>query len=62
MLKLDEPIRVQEVFIISYSLTIEICVLGAFFYRRFWLKFFSFDPHIFADPDPGSQNVADSRD
>ena len=62
MPKLDEPIRVQQVFIISYSLTIEICVLRAFFLVASGLYFFPFDPHIFADPDPGSQNVADSRD
>ena len=38
-----------------------------FFFCSFWLIFHpygsgSVDPHIFADPDPGSQNLADPTD
>ena len=38
------------------------------FFCSFWLIFYpalgsgSVDPHIFADPDPGSQNLADPTD
>ena len=28
----------------------------------FWLIFYPLDPHIFADPYPGSQNLADPTD
>jgi len=27
----------------------------------FWLIFYPLDPHIFEDPDPGSQNLADQN-
>ena len=47
MLKLNEPIRNQEIFIISLFLP-----LGSE----------SVDPHIFVDPDPGSQNLTDPSD
>ena len=49
MLKLDEPVRNKEIFIISLSLIVQTWVLR--------VKFF-----IFADPDPGSQNLADPTD
>ena len=40
ILKLDEPFRIKEIFIISLFSKV----------------------HIFADPDPGSQNLADPMD
>ena len=57
MLKLDEPFRVWEIFIISLFSTVQIWVLRLrFFCCSFWLIFcpFYLDPHIFADPDPVS--------
>ena len=65
MLKLDEPFRNQEIFIISLFSIVQIWVLGV---NIFLLQFLvdmlplgsgSVDPHIFADPDPGSQNLTD---
>ena len=49
-------------------LTVQICVLKAtVFFLQFLVNILplgsgSVDPHIFADPDPGSQNLADSTD
>ena len=57
-LKLDEPFRNQEIFIISlfsywgFEFLVDILPLGSGYV----------DPHIFADPDPGSQNLADPTD
>ena len=60
--ELDEPFRNEEIFIISLS-KVQILV----FFSSFRLIFYplgsgSVDPHIFADPDPGSQNLADPPD
>ena len=63
MLKLVEPFRNYEIFIISLFLIVQD--LGfenkILFCCSFWLIFCPLDPHIFADPDPdpGSQNLAD---
>ena len=40
---------------------VQIWVLRVNFFF-FWLIFYPVDPHIFADPDPGSQNSADPTD
>ena len=64
MLKLDEPFRNQEIFIISLFSIVQIWVLRVnklflqFLVDIFPLGYGSVDPHIFADPDPGSQNLA----
>ena len=66
MLKLDEPFRNQEIFIISLFNNLD---LGFIKSNLFFLQFLvdilplgsgSVDPHIF--PDPGSQNLADPTD
>ena len=68
MLKLDEPFRNQEIFIISLFSIVKIWVLRLkFFFLQFLVDILSLgsgsvDPHIFADPDPGSQNLADLTD
>ena len=68
MLKLDEPFRNQEIFIFSLFSIVQIWVLKVnFFLLQFLVDIFplgsgSVDPHIFPDPDPGSQNLADPTD
>ena len=69
MLKLDEPFRNQEIFIISLFSIVQIWVLRVkiFLLLQFLVDILPFgsgsvDPHIFADPDPGSQNLADPKD
>ena len=68
MLKLDEPFRNQEIFIISLFSIVQIWVLRVnFLLLQFLVDFLplvsgSVEPHIFADPDPGSQNLADPTD
>ena len=61
----DEPFRNEEIFIISLFSKVQIWGFGV---KIFFLQFLvdilplgsgSVDPHIFADPDPGSQNLAD---
>ena len=68
MLKLNEPFRNQEVFIISFFSIVQIWVLRV---KSFLLQFLvdifplgsgSVDPHIFADSDPASQNIVDPTD
>ena len=68
MLKLDEPFRNQEIFIISLFSIVQIWVLRV---KICFLQFLvdilslgsgSVDLHIFADPDPESQNLADPTD
>ena len=61
MLKLDEPFRNQEIFIISFFQYFSFG-LREFFFSSFWLIFCPLDPHIFADPDQGNQNFADPTD
>ena len=56
MLKLDEPFRKQEIFIISLFSIVQIWVESKFFFCSFWLIFCPLDP------DPGSQNLADPTD
>ena len=68
MLKLDEPFRNQEIFIISLFPIVQIWVLRLnFFFLQFLVDILplgsgSVDPHIFSDPDPGSENLADPTD
>ena len=69
MLKLDEPFRIQEIFIISLFSLVQIWVEIKFFFLQFLVDILplgsgSVDPHIFADPDPdpGTQNLADQTD
>ena len=54
MLKLDEPFRNQEIFIISLFSKVQIWVLRVlqFLVDILPLGIGSVDPHIFADPDP----------
>ena len=65
MLKLDEPFRNQEIFIISLFLIVKTWVLRVnLFFLQFLVDILPFgsgsvNPHIFADPDPGSQNFVD---
>ena len=67
MLKLDEPFRNQEINIISLFSIVQIWILRVKFFLQFLVDILplgtgSVDPHIFADPDPGSQNLADPTD
>ena len=68
MLKLDEPFRNQEIFIISLFSLVQIWVQRVkIFFWQFLVDILplgsrSVDPHIFADPVPGSQNLADPTD
>ena len=67
MLKLDESFRNQEIFIISLFSIVSIWVLRVNFFLQFLVDILplgsgSVDPHIFADPDPESQNLADPTD
>ena len=56
MLKLNEPFRNQEIFIISLFSIVLIWGLRVinFFVDILPLESGSVDPHFFADPDPGS--------
>ena len=47
MLKLNEPFRYQEIFIFQFFFSIV----------QIWVES---KLHIFADPDPGKQNLVDS--
>ena len=65
----DEPFRNQEIFIIFYFFnSSDLCLESKiFFLLQFLVDILplgsgSVDPHIFADPDPGSQNLADPTD
>ena len=71
ILKLDEPFRHEENFIISLFSKVQIWGLGV--KKVFFLQFLvvilplgsgSVDLHIFEDPDPdpGSQNLTDPTD
>ena len=67
MLKLDEPFRDQEVFIISLFSIVQFWVESKICLLQFLVDILplgsgSVDPHNFADPDPGSQNLADPTD
>ena len=67
MLKLDEPFRNQEINIISLFSIVQIWILRVKIFLQFLVDILplgsgSVDPHIFADPDPGSQNLADPTD
>ena len=58
----DEPFRNEKIFYnLSFS-KVQIWVLGvkkSFFYFLLPLGSGSVNPHIFADPDPGSKNLED---
>ena len=64
MLKLAPFRRNQEIIIIS------LFFIGSYlnieskkrFFLQFLIDILSFDTHVFADPDPGSQNLADPTD
>ena len=62
MPRLNEPFRYQEIFIISPVSTVQICVFRVNKFFAVWLIFYSLDPPISADHDPGSQNLADPTD
>ena len=68
MLKLNEPFRNQKIFILSLFSIVQIWGLRVkFVFLQFLVDILplgsgSVDPHIFADPDPGSQNLADPTD
>ena len=65
ILKLDEPFRNDDIFIISLFSNVQIWVLRVkIFFCSFWSIFYLLDPepYIFADPDAGSQNLADPTD
>ena len=64
MLTFDEPLRKQEIFIFSLFLKVPIWVLRV---KKDFLQFLVdilflgsrfLDPYIFADPEPGSQNLS----
>ena len=57
MLKLEEPFRNQEIFKISSFNSSEKKKISQFLVDIFPLGSRAVDPHIFADPDPGSQNM-----
>jgi len=52
MLKLDEPFRNQEIFIIPLFSIVESKFFRFFFVDILSLGSGSVDPHIFEDPDP----------
>jgi len=63
ILKLDEPFRNEEIFIISLFSKVQIWVLGVKkFFFSFLLLFYPLDPDIFVDTDSGSQYLADPTD
>jgi len=61
ILKLDEPFRNEEIFIISLFSKVQIWGFGENFFSSVFGSGYV-DPHIFADPDPGSQTLADPTD
>jgi len=68
ILKLDKPFRNEENLKISFFSKVQILVLGVkkgCFFLQFLVDILplgSGDPHIFAEPDPGIQNLADPTD
>ena len=63
-----KPFKNEEIFKIPLFSNVQIWVLGV---KKLFLQFLvdilplgsgSVDPHIFADPDPGSKNLADPTD
>ena len=67
MLKLNEPFRNQEIFIISFFNSSDLGFESKIFFLQFLFDILSLgsgsvDSHIFPDPDPGSQNLADPTD
>ena len=68
ILKLDEPFRNEEICIISLSFkSSDLGFRINVFFLQFLVDFLplgsgSVDPHIFVDPEPGSQNLADPTD
>ena len=64
MLQLDETFRTKEIFdnLFFYSYGFESKRFFCSFFVILTLGFGSVDPHIFANPDSGSKNVADPTD
>ena len=69
MLKLYDPLRNQEIFIISFFNSSDLRFESKFFFFQFLVDILplgsgSVDLHVFAvpDPNPGSQNIADPTD
>ena len=63
MLKLNEPLWDQEIFVISTFSTVQIRVFRVkFLFLQFLVDILPLDPGIFSDPDPGCQNLADPTD
>ena len=65
--KLSEPFKNLEIFVFLLFLTILICAWKALFLVLVLVDILPFgsgslDPHIYADPDPENQNVADPTD
>ena len=69
MLKLNYLFRIQTIFVISLFSRVQI--LGLRVKKFFFLQFSadilllvsgSVDPHIFSNPDPASQSLADPTD
>ena len=65
MLKLDESLKNQEILIISLFSIVQIWVKNVFFFQFlgdiFPLGSGSVDSHIFANPDPGRQNLSNLK-
>ena len=68
ILKLNEPFRNEEICIISLSFkSSDLGFRSKDFFLQFLVDFLplgsgSVDPHIFADVDPGNQNLVDPTD
>jgi len=67
ILKLDEPFKNEEIFKISLFPKFRFGFRSKKVFLQFLvyilpLGFGSVDPHIFVDPDTGSQNLADPTD
>ena len=61
ILKLDEPFRNEEIFIIFLFSKVQICGLGSSL--QFLVDILPLgSAYFFADPDPGSQNLLDLPD
>ncbi len=61
-----EPFRDHDIFIISCFSTVKICSDFRFEIKKGFCSFVRYfigfvDPYSFADPDPGSQNLADLK-
>ena len=64
--QLNEPFRNKKFYCLFCS-KVQVWVLGVNFFLQFLVNILllgsgSVDPHIFADPDPGSQHLTDPTD